>query len=257
MIIQRKAVNCIVFVAAFLCSCSNSLKLPSRPEKNTLITGTEFYKQAVSYNWKQRDSLFLHYFQQGAVPEFFFRFEKVQMIIQDSTGKQHRLEFFCAPDYLLIGTRQDWARVPLTPMTANLIAADLDCMLPTPKMVDQIYSQATIKLEPVPMYAYRDSTITMWQHHLIIEGQRKNRKGLIAGIKKDLVRASEEAYKGRTDRVAIYGWHQLNGKPIQPLYTGHINWYVDYSHGARLIYKRCKLDGRWMNLEDILNLFPL
>ena len=46
---------------------------------------------------------------------------------------------------------------------------------------------AKVKLEPVPMYAFRDSTPTMWQHHLIIEGQRKGRKGLIAGIKKDVV----------------------------------------------------------------------
>ncbi len=37
------------------------------------------------------------------------------------------------------------------------------------------------------MYAFRDSTITMYQHHLIVEGQRKLRQGLIAGIKKDVV----------------------------------------------------------------------
>ena len=54
-------------------------------------------------------------------------------------------------------------------------------------MVNDIYRQATVKLEPVPMYAFRDSTITMWHHHMIVEGQRRGRKGLIAGIKKDVV----------------------------------------------------------------------
>lgn len=53
-------------------------------------------------------------------------------------------------------------------------------------MVDDIYKAAKVKLEPVPMFAFRDSTPTMWQHHLIIEGQRKDRRGLIAGIKRTL-----------------------------------------------------------------------
>ena len=31
-----------------------------------------------------------------------------------------------------------------------------------------------------------------------------------------------------------------DGKPIQPLYTGHVNWYVDYSHGVRLVCPKHK-----------------
>ncbi|MCF1716723.1 hypothetical protein L0U88_18925 [Flavihumibacter sp. RY-1] len=235
----------------FFVSCSGSLKLPKPADTSTSITGSEFYKQAVSYNWKERDSLFLESFQKGSVPDFFYRFERISISYQDSTGEKHQIQFYCSPDYLLIGTAEDWARVPVTPMAAEIIARQLNCILPTPKMVDHIYRQAKVKLEPVPMYAYRDSTITMWQHHLIIEGQRKNRQGLIAGIKKDLVQAPEQAYKGKTDRVAIYGWHRLNGSPIQPLYTGHINWYVDYSHGARLIYKRIRVDGKWMDVDEL------
>jgi hypothetical protein len=105
-------------------------------------------------------------------------------------------------------------------------------------MVDQIYAAARVKLEPIPMYAYRDSTPTFWQHHLIIEGQRKGRKGLIAGIKKDIVQTEKLKAYPNNDRVAIYGWHRLNGKPIQPLYLGHVWWYVDYSQGVRLVKDR-------------------
>lgn len=153
----------------------------------------------------------------------------------------------------MIGTNKDWARVPLTPIAARSMADAINCFLPTRKMVDLIYAQSRVKLAPVPMYAYRDSTITMWHHHLIIEGQRKSRKGLISGIKKDIVLCSEEAYKGREDRVAIYGWHKLDGKPIQPLYTGHVNWYADYSHGARMIYKKINVNNKWMDYEDVFN----
>ena len=124
-------------------------------------------------------------------------------------------------------------------------------------MVNDIYNAAKVKLEPVPLYAFRDSTPIMWHHHLIIEGQRKGRKGLIAGIKKD-VAISDKISRDPipiaigTDRVAIYGWHKLDGKPIQPLYTGHINWYVDYSHGIRLVWRKIKIDKTWMDYTEVL-----
>ena len=123
---------------------------------------------------------------------------------------------------------------------------------PTRKMVDLIYEQASVKLEPVPMYDFRDSSVTMWQHHLIIEGQRKEKKGLIAGIKKDVVLSAKISRDSKPNREAIYGWHQLNGKPIQPLYTGHINWWVDYSHGIRLVYNKILVDGKEMNYIVVL-----
>jgi len=127
-----------------------------------------------------------------------------------------------------------------------------NCFLPTRKMVDLIYKKATVKLEPVPMYAFRDSSVSMWQHHLMIEGLRKGRKGLIAGIKKDVVISGKVSRDAKPDREAIYGWHQLNGKPIQPLYTGHINWWVDYSHGIRLISRKIRVDGKEMDYTDVL-----
>jgi len=91
----------------------------------------------------------------------------------------------------------------------------------------------------------------MWQHHLIIEGQRKGKKGLIAGIKKDIVLSNKVADNERPNRVAIYGWHKLDGKPIQPVYAGHVNWYVDYSHGIRLISRKVKVNGTWVDYATL------
>ncbi|MCB0689748.1 MAG: hypothetical protein KDC53_24580, partial [Saprospiraceae bacterium] len=109
---------------------------------------------------------------------------------------------------------------------------------------------ATVKLDPVPMYAYRDSTATMWQHHLIIEGQRKTKKGLIGGIKKYVVLSANIKRDPRGNRVAIYGWHRMDGILIQPLYVGHVNTYVDYSHGIRLVWRRMKVDGKWIDYKE-------
>ena len=74
---------------------------------------------------------------------------------------------------------------------------------------------------------------------------------MIAGIKKDVVICN--AIKTKPGYVAIYGWHYLTGVRIQPLYTGHVDWYVDYSHGIRLVNTVVRVDGMAMNAYDILN----
>ncbi|OQP56380.1 hypothetical protein A4R26_04225 [Niastella populi] len=213
------------------------------------MTGREFYQLAHSMRWDHREPIVQQQFLAGNVPPFLRKFKPVHTSITDSTGRKIRAVFYVTPDYLSIGNAKNWARVPLTPGTAQAIADSLHCFLPTRKMVNDIYTQATVKLEPVPLYAFRDSAITFWHHHLIIEGQRAGKKGLIAGIKKDVV--SSGKISGRN--VVIYGWHQLNGKPIQPLYGGHINWYVDYSHGIRLVSRRIKVNGRLTDYREVLS----
>lgn len=219
---------------------------------NNIITGTDFYKQTDSYSWKSRDSIAMDLILAGNIPTFYKKFIPVKSSIETAEGKIINATYYVAPDYLMIGTDDDWARIPLTPMSAQKIADDFNCFLPTTKMVDQIYLQSKIKLEPVPMYAFRDSTVTMWQHHLIIEGQRKGRTGLISGIKKDVVISSSLNQHPKLNRVAIYGWHKLDGKPIQQLYTGHVNWYVDYSHGIRLISRKILVDGNILDYKVVL-----
>lgn len=72
------------------------------------------------------------------------------------------------------------------------------------------------------------------QHNETIRKQRTQSSeplgALIAGHKKDVVPS------GLPGKVAIYGWHKPDSKPIQPLYTGHTENWVDYSHGARFVH---------------------
>ncbi|MBK6947620.1 MAG: hypothetical protein IPH16_05680 [Haliscomenobacter sp.] len=193
-------------------------------------------------NWSSRDSFALAEWMAGNIPAHYKAFKKIRVSgIDTLSGAPIRAVYFAAPDYISIGPDSDWVRVPLTPMTGQQIAERLQCFLPTRKMVNDLYQAAKVKLAPVPMYAFRDSTPTLWHHHLIIEGQRQGKKGLIAGIKKDVVLSNKVTDDPRPNRVAIYGWHRLDGQPIQPLYSGHVNWYVDYSHGIRLIWRRIKI----------------
>jgi hypothetical protein len=220
---------------------------------NQTISGSQFYKTVANKTRAEREQLAIDQILRGGIPKFLKQLQPIRTQIVDSTtGKTIHAIYFITPDYLSIGSDKDFARLPLTPMAAQQIADSLHCFLPTRKMVNDIYAQATIKLEPQPLFAFRDSAPTFYHHHLIIEGQRQLKKGLIAGIKKDVVLSGKTARDPKPNRVAIYGWHRLDGKPIQPLYTGHVDWYVDYSHGIRLVHQKILVDGQFMDYQTVL-----
>jgi len=72
----------------------------------------------------------------------------------------------------------------------------------------------------------------------------------VSGIKKDVVLTPR--LEDEPGRVAIYGWHGQDGSPIQPVYTGHTDRWVDYSHGIRLVSRRVVVDGVEHDLVDLL-----
>ena len=56
----------------------------------------------------------------------------------------------------------------------------------------------------------------------------------------------------KAGRVAIYGWHTADGKPIQPLTIVHGERYVDYSHGVRLVRRAVVADGKPRDVRHVL-----
>lgn len=242
----------LIFLLVLLEACVSSKQM--HWPQTEVTTGEAFYEQAAAFQWKQRDSLTRDFVLKGSIPRFLQRFAPVRtQFLDSSSGKVYTAVYYVSPDYLSIGTNKNWARIHITPFLAQELADSLQCFLPTRKMVDEIYKAARIKLAPIPFTQARDSTPTFYQHHLAVEQQRAGRKGLVAGIQKDIVTTGRLFSYSKKDRVAIYGWHQLNGKPIQPLYTGHVYWYVDYSQGVRLVYKLIKVNGKWMHYSTVLN----
>jgi hypothetical protein len=242
-----------VVVSIVLCSCKAPQRLVLPARNDAAVSGKYFYKRIGAMNREQRESLMIQEILSGNIPKFIRKLISVHVQITDSvTGKIIHATYFVTADYLSVGNNKNFARVPMSPMAAQPVADSLHCFLPTKKMVDDIYRQAKLKLEPHPLVDFRDSAITFYQHHLLIEAQRHHRRGLIAGIKKDVVLSTKINTDSKPNRVAIYGWHQLNGQPIQPLYTGHVNWYVDYSHGIRLVYRIIIVDGKKMDYTAVL-----
>ena len=246
--------NLLVSISAIFlfsyCSSTKNISLQKKPIQS--ITGSEFYQKAANMDLTQRDSFLLLCFKDGNMPSFFTRFRALKENYKVK-NKSYRVKYFVSPDYLMIGNNNDYFRVPVTPAIAQQMADDLHCFLPTSHLVDLIYQHSNLTLEPIPLFAYRDSFITFWHHHLMIEGQLKGKqKGIVAGIKKDVIICSEEKFKGKSNRVAIYGWHKPDGKPIQPVYTGHSSNYVDYSHGARFIHSKIRVNGKIFDYQKIL-----
>ena len=214
--------------------------------------GSAIMNKLVALTREQWEAVLIEEIKAGNTPAFSKEFVTVRISGIDAKGKFHTASYQVAPDYLAVGTDTDFVRVPLTPMAAQPVADFWGCSLPTRKMVDQIYKQADVKLAPKPLIENREALATFIQHNQIIEGQRAGKRlgALVGGIKKDVVITN--LLQQRAHRVAIYGWHQLDGVPIQPLTTVHVDWYVDYSHGIRLVKRAMIVDGQPRDLWDVL-----
>ena len=250
---MKKAIISIL-VCLQLSSCTVTVRdfyFPQEP-KNP-IRGTEFYTLVKDSSWQAREEIELKLITEGNTPIRSRFFVPITFKFFDSSqSKFLHVKYFVTKDYVSIGTNRDFMRVPMTPMLAQKIADHYHSFLPTRKIVNDIYKEARVKLEPFPLTDARESLKTFYIHHLLIEKERKGRGGIIAGIKKDIV-ISDKINSGiKTNKVAIYGWHKLDGNPIQPLYTGHVNWYVDYSHGVRLVSKTIYIDEKKYDYTDIL-----
>jgi hypothetical protein len=90
--------NSLLLIGLFFCACASTKNM--RPAKlphavdNDLRTGEAFFKQAVSYNWRERDSLALEYANAGQVPDFYFNFVPVTTTFKAADGKEVDATFY-------------------------------------------------------------------------------------------------------------------------------------------------------------------
>jgi hypothetical protein len=233
-----------------------SLTLP--PRAAGAATGSALAQKWSILSLPEREAAVVHEFLSGNVPESWRQFCEVRSR-QIIKGVTHELQFFVAPDYITIGSTADHLRMPLSPAAAQQLANRTDCILPSRRMVDHIYAAANCQLtpQPIPPTPAMTQVPTFLEHHRLIENQlvklgiSDRDCGLVAGHKKDVVNSNK--LKVRKNSVAIYGWHRSTENVIQPLYTGHIDTWVDYSHGVRLVSNKGTLDGRPCRLSEILN----
>ena len=249
---------CVALAIAFttartLAQPPAQLRLPDRD--NNAPGGTAVMREVENLDLEAREARLLAEIAQGNVPSWWKQLVPVD-VTREIDGLQHIATFHVTPDYLAVGSDTDFFRVPLTPQTAQRIADLADASLPTPRMVDAIWKAARIRLrpEPIPPSPEMTTVPVFRDHNSKVHRQRALHDvapgALVAGHKKDVVITARLA--DQPGRVAIYGWHKLDGDPIQPLYTGHTDRWVDYSHGIRLVARRVQVDGQEQDLPDIL-----
>lgn len=231
------------------------LCLPDRPE--SARSGSEFMQDILGMNFSEREPLILAEILNGNMPDIARDFITLTSTFQDANGIAHEVSYDVMSDYLSIGTNMDYCRIPMGPKSAQQIADAFGCILTTTKLCDDIWKHATVRLTPIPYAPVGNNNEQVYkfvEHNEDINAAREAENGtiheLIAGIKKDVVICN--ALKNKPGYVAIYGWHYQSGSPIQPLYTGHYDSYVDYSHGIRLINAVIRVDGIPMRAENIL-----
>lgn len=152
----------------------------------------------------------------------------------------------------------DGVRVAVSARTAQTVADNLGCILPTPLIEDLIYQQAEVRIPPFP----GDVTERLAKDHsadidkaLANSSKIIRPDTLVATVGKSWVLSN----KATTDRAVNYGWHcerrRAGGVPVSPAFqstdvkviqspsAAHNLDHVDYSQTLRLVDARCQFDG--------------
>jgi hypothetical protein len=239
--------------------------LPSRPP--TALPGSVFMDSIMKMGpTGDRDDLIVKEILRGNFPEFLRNLVPITI-----TDKGNTIIYKVMPDYLSIGSDAEYTRVPISGPSAQRIADGLGMLLPTPRISDQIYDNAKVKLAPKPLSGMSNlnlggKTYTNQQfmkskmsdtdafdyHNKVIQeqlGPNYNPGDLVAGHKKDIVLSNDLA----PGRLAIHGLHLKGGTPLQPGgISKHDANYKDYSHGVRLIDNDATLNGQNIKLSTVL-----
>jgi hypothetical protein len=229
--------------------------LPSWPRRLAgALSGKAFVRALEAADEQGREAAVLRELASGNVPSYLRRLVHLETRGETSSGRVKTLTFWVTPDYLAVGDDDDSVRVPMSAITAQLVADRLGFVLPTAKLVDLVYRFAPEKLAPrtFPPSAAMVRVEAFVTHDELIDAQigRGAPLSLVAGHKKDVVISNR--LRERPHRLALYGWHRADGQPIQPLSIAHGDWYSDYSHGVRLVAPTVLVDGEPRRTLDVL-----
>ena len=238
-----------------LCGCGFAIAGDLPPRAADAVPGRAFAERVAGLSLVDREREVRAQFTAGNAPAFWRKFVDVK-VARVIDGDEHTAVWRVAPEYLAIGSDDDFFLAPVTPLTAQTLADALDCALPTRRMVDDIYAAAAVKLTPSPLPPGPAMTTVpvFLEHNETVRRQRAletpSAGSLVAGHKKDIVLTPQLA--GAPGKVAIYGWHRADGTAIQPLYLGHTAAWVDYSHGARFVQRALMVDGTPTTIDAVL-----
>jgi hypothetical protein len=189
---------------------------------------------------KEREELIVQAVTRGA-------YDPPEWTTLTSNYKGRRAEIQVSTDALkILGVRID-----VTAEGAQRIADALGTILPTPRILQLIWEQADVRIEPCTSIADAKmaSTARMLQHSECVDQRIAGRKGVVANEGKHWVLSNRTA--GKEDLAANYGWFIKGRRPIQTVGTRHDTAHTDYSQIVRLVKPMVRVDGREIDIRHV------
>ena len=207
---------CLLTISYFS-SIGQELKLKKRSAN--ALTGTEFSKSIrdSALSLSDREHIIFNEIRSGNIPEFYRTLVEIRVTVA-VLEKIHTIRYFVLPDFIAIGSDDNFFYCPMRPQLAQKVANLMKASLPTRKISNQIYQNALVKMvpEPIPPSPQMITIPVFEKHNQLVNAQRKltiNKHplgSLVAGNKKDVV-ISNKIYNDKGElRVVIYGWHKLD-----------------------------------------------
>ncbi len=165
----------------------------------------------------------------------------------------------------------DGVREVFSPREAQLAATHLSALLPTPRLLDLRYTQATAIAPPQPMNyrneAERGTRAAIDAHSRRVGAAVGQQAGLVQNVGKHWVLDNQTT----PARAVLYGWHVpthrnslWKGIPVAPSTSTPDLWviqqatpahrydYADYAMTLMLVHEDCTVDGAPAKVADVL-----
>ena len=207
-----------------------------------------------------REDCLFDLYKAGQFPLWLREWKEVGVSYNPKGGPDLRGAFYVLPDFLCVGTDEDFMYTPLGALTAEKILGLFDAVLPTPKMVDAVYEASEFKQEAQPWgppYGPSMTHVSRWPRQTKKIRSKMEKSGaslgdLVEGHLKN-VTVSEKMVASRGTKLSFYGWYHADGTRIQGDSLVHGVEYCDYSHGVRGVLNWVTVGDECMSLEDALS----
>jgi len=238
------------------------LNLPKRADK--ALGGSQFMEKVLGIDLEkfktnprqlgtlskvERENAILQQIELGNIPDFLRH--PTAVILKGPDGGE--VKTYVMPDYIAIGSNEDFVRVPLSPIIAQALARKYDLSLPTKTIVEETYAQAG-KTVVGPFYtrpeefeansAYLDSPGFYLRSDRDIKEQLQGVPlgTLVSGGKKELVVSPHVSVMAPgvppSEAIDFYGLYGDDGIPIQRT-PGHGKEsgyrHTEYALGVRFV----------------------
>jgi peptidoglycan hydrolase-like protein with peptidoglycan-binding domain len=169
----------------------------------------------------------------------------------------HQATLFVTSDCIRIGEHSDFLRVPVTARTAQHVADHYSAYLPTTRIADLIYQQASVKAEPCLFGEPRASSSRIADYTKCTTQRVGTGVGLVEVVGKHWVLTNRLLTSN--GKVANYGFYSKAAPYVSPsglrmwqtLGLAHNAGHVDYSQTLRLVGGTVQVDGKQMTFAQV------